>query len=143
MHIVLVNPCRPFANMTRKNDFLEILKTALVQGFELNAMGECIIDEAIHHAFATSCDVIMRDILSEVMQLREKYPSGACLELCSRMNCMVDPSFGEYAIFCERDGVAVNQLDVEGLRLLYCQASNPSVRDFIAVLIIHSLMFFA
>ena len=141
MHIVLVNPCRPFANMARKNDFLEILKTALAQGFELNAMGECIIDEAIHHAFALRRDVIMKDILGEVMQLQEKYPNGACFELCSRMNCMVDPSYGEYAIFCERDGVAVNQLEVEGLKMLYGQASNPAVRDFIAVLIIHSLLF--
>lgn len=141
MNIILVNPCRPFEGMGRRNDFLEILKTAFVRGFSLNEMAGFVIDEAIHAAYAKRPDVIMEDILAAVMELRGKYGLPLCFELCAKMNCMVSETYAESSAFCQRDGVAVNQLDVYGLKALYCHASNQEVREFLAVLIIHSLMF--
>lgn len=141
MDIIHINPCRPFDHMARKADYEEILVDSLARAFNLTLTSRLLVDEAVHHAYAKYNDVIMRDIMEEIWTLRERFGEASAFELCALLNCMIDNTYAETAIFCERDGLAINALDVDQLKALYRTTSNRGARAFIENLIVYSLMF--
>lgn len=141
IQITHINPCRPFEHMARVSDFQEMLVDALSRGFGLNQRGRCIVDEAVHHAFSKRKDIIMRDIIEEIWTLRNRFGEKDIFDICALFNCMVDDSYIEFNIFCDRDGLAINSLDIDQIKGLYRTTANCHARAFIENMILFSLMF--
>lgn len=153
INITKVNPCRPFFNMVRPYDFEEILTDSLVRGFGLSLRGKLLVDEAIHHVFqnnqneqgrdasGTNNAVIMYDIVKEIWELRNRFGEEMAFEICALFNPMIDDTYAEFNIFCDRDGIPINGLDIDQLKALYRYTSNQKVRAFIEHMITYSLMF--
>ena len=145
MNVLHINPCRPFTGMSRLGDFEEMLVDALAFGFNLSGQYRMIVDEAIHHTFAAKqsegTSVVMRDIVDKIWELRARFGDKIAFEVCALFNPMIDESYQEYGVFNEENGVAFNDLDVNGLKSVLINISNRCVRSFIEKMILYSLMF--
>lgn len=145
VNIVKMNPCHPFLNMAREADFEEMLVDSLARAFGLTTLGRLHVDEAVHHAFKKKAEtgevVIMRDIVEEVWNLRERFGEALAFEICALFNCMIDDAYPEYELFCDRDGLPVNALDIDQLKALYRNTSNRGARAFVENMILYALMF--
>lgn len=141
MNIIHINPCRPFEGMARKDDYIEILVDSMTRGFGITGLARFLLDEAVHHAYQKKEDVIMRDVLEEVWELKARFGEQTAFELCALLNCTVDGSYPEYKLFCDRDGVPINVLDIDAIKAMYRETANRGARGFIENLVLYSLMF--
>lgn len=143
MNIIRINLLNPFFNMSRRGDYQEMIINSLSEAYSLNTVAKATLSVAVHHAYAKHDSPILSDVVSDLNELSKAggANSALCDEMCLLMTYANDSSFPEHDIFCDRDGLPLNQLETEGLKAVLRQASNNQVRLFLERMIVYSLLF--
>lgn len=140
MNIIKINPCRPFKGMHNPEVYPDILKNALIKAYDLNQEASLLLDEAIHTAYSKNASPIMEDVVEEVFAL-QKHGLGLCFQLGGLLRRMVDGIYPESEIFCDRDGIALNELDTTGFHFLLIGISDARVQIFMERLILSAIYY--
>lgn len=140
MNIIKINPCRPFTGMHNPEVYPDILKNALIKAYDLNQESSLLLDEAVHTVYSENASPVMGDIVDEVFAL-QKHGHGLCFQLGGLLRRMVDRIYPESKIFCDRDGIALNELDAAGFHFLLLGISDARVQAFMERMILSAIYY--
>lgn len=140
MNIIKINPGRPFKGMHNPEVYPDILKNALIKAYDLNQEASLLLDEAIHTAYSKNPSPVMEDIVEEVYAL-QKHGPGLCFQLGGLLRRMVDEIYPESKAFCDRDGIALNELDTAGFHFLLIGISDTRVQMFMERMILSAIYY--
>ena len=142
MNYTSISPLTPFDNMSRRGDFIEMVVNSFSDAFGFGIKAKALFSLAVHHAYKNNDNPVLSDIIDELnlLDIRSEDEELRC-DIGLLFPFANDNSYPEYNLFSDRDGYALNQINLDGIKLILMNVSNHNIKVFFEKMILFSLMF--